>query len=107
MTGSGQRHRYPWMCSHYIAESAREKLERIGAFVPPEWVPPSGGFHIFPSQQTLIIRRPPERDSGEEVVLAMLLVTAHFGLLLGFAKDNHYGKRTYGRSRNARLDLSA
>lgn len=91
------------MCSHYVAESARKKLERIGAFVPPDWIPPSGGFHIYPTQEAPIIRRPPERDSGDEAVPAMEVVSAHFGLLPGFAKDIHYGKRTY----NARSETAA
>ena len=47
-----------------------------------------------------IIRRPPERDSGDDAVPDLEIVNAHFGLLPGFAKDIKYGLRTY----NARAE---
>ena len=88
------------MCSHYQAEKARQKLERMGVTLPLDWVPPPGGMHIYPTQLAPIIRRPPERDSGDDAVPDMELVPAHFGLLPGFAKDLKYGVRTY----NARAE---
>lgn len=88
------------MCSHYQAEKARHKLERMGVTLPPDWVPPPGGMHIYPTQLAPIIRRPPERDSGDDAVPDMELVPAHFGMLPGFAKDLKYGARTY----NARAE---
>ena len=41
------------------------------------------------------IRRPPERDSGDDAVPDFEIVEGHFGLLPGFAKDAGYGKNTY------------
>ncbi len=88
------------MCSHYQAENSRKKLERMGVKLPPDWMPPPGGMHIYPTQLAPIIRRPPERDSGDDAVPDMELVPAHFGLLPGFAKDLEYGRHTY----NARTE---
>ena len=91
------------MCSHYVGERARAKLARMGASLPANWEPPPGSMHIYPTQLAPIIRRPPERDSGDEAVPDMEVVAAHFGLLPGFAKDVKYGVRTY----NARSETVA
>lgn len=91
------------MCSHYQGEKARAKLKRMGVTLPDDWEPPPGGMHIYPTQLAPIIRRPPERDSGDEAVPGMELVLAHFGLLPGFAKEIKYGVRTY----NARSETVA
>jgi putative SOS response-associated peptidase YedK len=88
------------MCSHYQAETRRRKLEKLGIKLPPEWQPPPGGSHIYPTQLAPFIRRPPERDSGDEAVPDLELVGGHFGLLPGFAKEVKYGLRTY----NARVE---
>lgn len=88
------------MCSHYQAEKSRKMLERMGVTLPFDWEPPPGSMHIYPTQLAPIIRRPPERDSGDEAVPDMEVVLAHFGLLPGFAKDLKYGVRTY----NARAE---
>lgn len=91
------------MCSHYVGQTARAELTRIGAFVPPSWEPPPGRLHIYPTQVAPIIRRPPEHNFGDEAVPDMEVVPAHFGLLPGFAKDIKYGLRTY----NARSETVA
>ena len=93
------------MCSHYQAEKRRKQLERMGIVLPPDWEPPPGSMHIYPTQLAPIIRRPPEReaDSGDEAVPEMELIYAHFGLLPGFAKEVKYGLRTY----NARSETVA
>ena len=92
------------MCSHYQAERRRKFIEqRYGIALPPEWEPPRGGSHIYPTQVAPIIRRPAERDSGDEAVPDFEVVDAHFGLLPGFAKDIKYGVRTY----NARSETVA
>ena len=84
------------MCSHYQAEKRRKFIEqRYGIALPPEWEPSRGGSHIYPTQDAPIIRRPAERDSGDEAVPDFEVVDAHFGLLPGFAKDIKYGARTY------------
>lgn len=88
------------MCSHYQAEKRRKQLEKRGIHLPPDWEPPPGGMHIYPTQLAPFIRRPPERDSGDEAVPALEMVEGHFGLLPGFAKDAGYGKNTY----NARTE---
>ena len=91
------------MCSHYVTEKSKAKLARMGVALPAEWSAPSASLHIYPTQVAPIIRRPPERDAGDEAVPAMELVPAHFGLLPGFAKDIKYGLRTY----NARSETVA
>lgn len=84
------------ICSHYQAEKRRKQLEkRFGLKLPPDWEPPPGGLHIYPTQMAPFIRRPPERDSGDEAVPDFEIVEGHFGLLPGFAKDTGYGKNTY------------
>ena len=83
------------MCSYYVGQKSRDRLARIGVSLPPDWVQSAGSMHVFPTQQASIIRRPPERDSGDVAVPDMELVPAHFGLLPGFAKDIKYGLRTY------------
>lgn len=91
------------MCSHYQAEKSRKKLERMGVQLPAGWEPPPGGLHIYPTGLAPIIRRPPEHDSGDEAVPEMEVVSAHFGMLPGFAKELKYGVRTY----NARSETVA
>ena len=91
------------MCSHYISENARAKLVRLGVGLPLDWQAPPGGLHIYPTQRAPIIRRPAERDAGDDAVLDRELVEAHFGLLPAFAKDIKYGVRTY----NARSETVA
>lgn len=91
------------MCSHYQAEKTRKKLERMGFLLPLDWEPPPGAVHIYPTQLASIIRRPPERDSGDDAVPDVEVVNAHFGLLPGFAKEIKYGLRTY----NARAETVA
>lgn len=92
------------MCSHYQAEKRRHFYERrFGIKLPPEWEPPPGGSHIYPTQFAPIIRRPPERASGDEAVPDVEVVDARFGLLPGFAKEVKYGTRTY----NARSETVA
>ena len=56
------------MCSHYVGQKTRAKLARMGLQIPLEWEPPSGSFHICPTRLAPIIRRPPERDFGDEAV---------------------------------------
>ncbi|CAN7332879.1 SOS response-associated peptidase family protein [Variovorax sp. LjRoot84] len=92
----GEVHHNARMCSHYQAEKRRKQLEkRFGISLPPDWEPPPGGLHIYPTYKAPFIRRPPERESGDEAVPEIELVEGHFGLLPGFAKDIDYGKRTY------------
>ena len=47
------------MCSHYQAETARKKLERMGVTLPLDWEPPPGSMHFYPTQLAPITRRPP------------------------------------------------
>lgn len=95
------------MCSHYQAENSRKKLERMGFTPPPGWVPPPGSLHIYPTQLAPIIRRPPERGSGDEAVPDIEVIAAHFGLLPGFAKDLKYGLRTYNARSETVKDLAS
>ncbi len=92
------------MCSHYQAEKRRLFYERgFGIELPLEWEPPPGGSHIYPTQFAPILRRPPERESGDQAVPDVEVIQARFGLLPGFAKEVKYGTRTY----NARSETVA
>ena len=91
------------MCSHYIAEKARQQLARFGVQLPLDWEPGPSSRHIYPTEWAPIVRRPPEHDSGDDAVPDRELVLARFGLLPGFAKDEKYGLRTY----NARSETVA
>lgn len=91
------------MCSHYQAEKARAKLERMGFALPLDWEPPPGSSHIYPTLLAPIIRRLLERESGDEAVPEVEAVPAHFGLLPGFAREIKYGLRVY----NARSETVA
>jgi putative SOS response-associated peptidase YedK len=89
------------MCSHYQAEKRRKQIEKhFGIQLPPNWEPPPGGLHIYPTQMAPFVRRPPERESGDEAVPNFEVVEGHFGLLPGFAKEVKYGLQTY----NARTE---
>lgn len=92
------------MCSHYQAAKKRAQIEkRFGLQLPPDWEPPRGSGDIYPTQFGPIIRRPPERDTGDDAVPDLELAPARFGLLPGFAKEVKYGIRTY----NARSETVA
>ncbi|MDM0115887.1 SOS response-associated peptidase family protein [Variovorax sp. J22R133] len=92
------------MCSHYISERRRAYyLKHYGIVLPPNWEAPRGTSHVYPTQLAPIVRRPPERSSGDEAVPPFEAVMAHFGLLPGFARDLKYGVRTY----NARTETVA
>ncbi|MDN8615623.1 SOS response-associated peptidase [Variovorax ginsengisoli] len=84
------------MCSHYQAEKRRKQIAKhFGIQLPPSWEPPPGGLHIYPTQMAPFIRRPPERESGDEAIPDFEVVEGHFGLLPGFAKDAKFGLKTY------------
>ncbi|MBT2322917.1 hypothetical protein J7E62_11230 [Variovorax paradoxus] len=69
------------MCSHYQAEKRRKQLEkRFGITLPLDWEPPPGGLHVYPAQMAPFIRRPPERESGDEAAPNFELVEGRFGL---------------------------
>jgi hypothetical protein len=69
------------MCSHYEGEKGCAKLAWMAVQLSLDWGPPPGSVHIYPIQVAPIIRRPPERDSGDEAVPDIELVEGHFGLL--------------------------
>ncbi|MDM0037230.1 SOS response-associated peptidase family protein [Variovorax sp. J22P271] len=94
------------MCSHYQAEKRRKQIEKhFGIQLPPSWEPPPGALHIYPTQMAPFIRRPPERESGDEAVPDFELVEGHFGLLPGFAKEVKYGLKTYNARTETVRDL--
>ncbi len=92
------------MCSHYISERRRAYYRKhYGIELPADWEAPRGSSHVYPTQLAPIVRRPAERESGDEAVPEFEATMAHFGLLPGFAKDVKYGVRTY----NARSETVA
>jgi putative SOS response-associated peptidase YedK len=91
------------MCSHYVAEKARQQLARFGVQLPADWEPGPGSRHIYPTQWAPIVRRPAAHESGDDALPDCEVVLARFGLLPGFAKDEKYGVRTY----NARSETVA
>lgn len=83
------------MCSHYQAKKRRRFYEqRLGITLPLDWEVPRGS-HIYPTQFTPIVRRPPERNTGDEALPDLKVVEAGFGLLPGFAKEVKCGAKTY------------
>ena len=96
------------MCSHYQAEKRRKQIEkRFGIQLPIDWEPPPGGMHIYPTLLAPIVRRPPERDSGDKAVPDFEIIDAHFGLLPGFAKDIKYGTKTYNARSETVMKLAS
>jgi len=92
------------MCSHYQTEKRRKQIEKLFRIkLPLDWEAPPGGLHIYPTQFAPIIRRPAERDAGDEAVPDFELVEARFGLLPSFARDEKFGLKTY----NARSETAA
>jgi putative SOS response-associated peptidase YedK len=92
------------MCSHYQAEKRRKQIEKhFGIKLPPDWEPPPGGLHIYPSYMAPFIRRPPARESDDEAIPAFELGEGYFGLLPSWAEDTRYCKNTY----NARIETVA
>ena len=87
------------MCAHYEALREWERYVKHFGIERPQ-SPVQLPLHIFPTGLAPMIRRPLERDSGDEAVPEREIVMGHFGLLPGFAKDIKYGLRTY----NARTE---
>ena len=90
------------MCAHYEALREWDRYAKYFGIERPE-TSVQLPLHVFPTGLAPMIRRPPERDSGDDAVPAREVVLGHFGLLPGFAKDVKYGLRTY----NARSETVA
>lgn len=90
------------MCSHYQGIKAREKLARMGVWVPPLYEPPHS-LHIYKSYPAPFIRRPREADAGDEAVPERELVDGEFGLLPHWSNDRKIKFSTL----NARAETAA
>lgn len=77
----------------------------MGYQAAAEWGPPRGGgrLYIYPTLFALIVRRPPERDSGDEAMQDVEVIEARFGLLPSFATEGDVRHADY----NARSELVA
>ena len=88
------------MCSRYEAPLRQLLQSKFPtAAVPGAWDKPE----IWPGYAAPFIRRPPERDSGDEAVPELEVLVGNFGLIPGWAKDDTIGRRTY----NARSETVA
>jgi putative SOS response-associated peptidase YedK len=88
------------MCSRYEAPLRQLLQSKFpSAAVPEAWDKPE----IWPGYAAPFIRRPPERDSGDEAVPEMEVLVGNFGLIPGWAKDDSFGRRTF----NARSETVA
>lgn len=97
------------MCSRYQAEKRRALLERRFGTLLPKGLKfeRDERSHVYPTQFAPIIRRPAERDSGDEAVHEFEIVDAQFGLLPTFAKDVKYGTRTYNAPSETATSLAS
>ncbi|RYF72570.1 MAG: SOS response-associated peptidase [Comamonadaceae bacterium] len=88
------------MCSHYkVPESLL--FAKFWNLRLPEGT--RDDRDLWPGYQGAFIRRPPERDSGDEAVPAVEALSGTFGLLPWWSKDASLAKRTY----NARSETVA
>jgi putative SOS response-associated peptidase YedK len=80
------------MCSHYQAIKERERFFRLFGVYPPD---PEGKFDMWPGYTGVMVRRPRERDSGDDAVAPLEAVTGLFGLLPHWAKDARLARSTF------------
>jgi putative SOS response-associated peptidase YedK len=80
------------MCSHYQAIKERERFLRLFGVYPPD---PEGKYDMWPGYTGVMVRRPRERDSGDDAVAAVEAVTGLFGLLPHWAKDAKLARNTF------------
>lgn len=80
------------MCSHYQVILDRERYFRAFGVEPP--VQPHVE-DVWPGSRGVLIRRPPEADSGDEAVPARQALAGVFGLLPHWAKDEKFARHTY------------
>lgn len=88
------------MCSHYQAVREAARLRRRFGVEPPASF---GKDDIWPGYEGLMIRRPPERDCGDEAVPDREALSGRFGLIPHWAKDTKIGRQTF----NARSETVA
>ena len=88
------------MCSHYQGLKERARFEKEFHVTVPSY---TGVYDVWPTYESLFIRRPREADVGDEAVPEREAVAGRFGLLPHWAKDDKFGRRTY----NARSETAA
>ena len=88
------------MCSHYQGLKERARFEKEFHVTLP---PYTGVYDVWPTYESLFIRRPREADVGDEAVPEREALAGRFGLLPHWAKDYKFGRRTY----NARSETAA
>lgn len=80
------------MCSHYQAIKERERFYRHFGVYPPD---PDGKYDMWPGYTGVMLRRPRERDSGDEAVPTLEAMPALFGLLPHWARDARLARNTF------------
>ncbi len=80
------------MCSHYQAIKERERFFRLFGVYPPD---PQGKYDMWPGYTGVMVRRPRERDSGDDAVAPLEAVPGLFGLLPHWAKDAKLARNTF------------
>ena len=87
------------MCSHYQAVRERERFLRQFGVAPPE---DAIRHDIWPGYLAPLLRRPRERDSGDEAVPDREALGGCFGLLPHWARDRKLVRNTF----NARSETA-
>ena len=88
------------MCSHYEGVKDPQTLREVFQVEPPALM---GKVDLWPGYQGLLIRRPREKDSGDEAVPDREALAGHFGLVPHWATDLKICRSTY----NARAETVA
>jgi putative SOS response-associated peptidase YedK len=90
------------MCSRFQSVRIDHELRHLFR-ATPQGIPADLNQDVFPGYAAPFIRRPRERDSGDEAVPGREAVVGLFGLLPHWAKDEKLTKSTY----NARSETVA
>lgn len=88
------------MCSHYEGVKAPQALQEVFRVEPPALM---GKADLWPGYQGLLIRRPRDRDSGDDAVPDREALPGLFGLVPHWATDLKICRSTY----NARTETVA
>jgi putative SOS response-associated peptidase YedK len=92
------------MCSHYQAVTSRDRyFKQFGVY------PPAHPYveDVWPGYSGAIIRRPREADAGDEAVPALESVSAAFGMVPHWVKDEKQAKQSMARCFNSRSETAA
>jgi len=91
------------MCSHYERVKDPQTLRAVFRVDPPALV---GKVDLWPGYQGMLIRRPRERDSGDDAVPDREALPGLFGLVPHWANDLKICRSTYNAKTHPLFDAS-